>query len=115
MNTVRQSCTSKERLYYCFCGRSYSITLHDKHCPIFDGIHEETDNQRIIVITEGGLLYMKCTHKDCIGRKEPEEGIPISQKELKTIFDKKETKKKNFDDDDIISGFSNYHSKIMDR
>lgn len=59
----------------------YIAQILDEHCPIYDGIHPNSDSYRYIIITKKGYVFMKCTHEKCTGRIFPEKGTKMTKEQ----------------------------------
>ena len=76
-NCIIDKLDSKEHLH--------SLVIADKHCPIYENIHNE-NCQRMFEINDRGTACMKCTHTNCINKICPENGIAVPKKIIKKLF-----------------------------
>jgi hypothetical protein len=66
---------------------SHFIVLVDKHCPFYNGVHQDAESHLIFVVDGVEYMgYMMCTDKECTGKKCPIGGFNIHRTTIKNVF-----------------------------
>lgn len=65
------------------------LVFSDAHCPTYGGVHSDDDHIiscRKFAANPRGKAYMECTHKYCVGKTCPKNGIQLDGRMIKNIF-----------------------------